>query len=61
MILSSKTTLKFSNRCKLDNLHLFIDEYKRVVILFIDELWSSDKIPSFLPQEYIIIGYECIE
>jgi putative transposase len=51
MILSSKTTLNFTNHGKLDNLHQFIDEYKRVVVFFIDELWNMEKIPSLLPKE----------
>ena len=51
MILSSKTTLKFANKSKLDNLHLFIDEYKRVVIFFVDTIWAMDKIPALLPKE----------
>jgi IS605 OrfB family transposase len=51
MIRSSKTTLKFSNKNKLDNLHLFIEEYRRVVGLFIDILWDTEKVPNLLPKE----------
>lgn len=51
MILSTKTTLKFTNQRKLDNLHLFIDEYKRVIAFSVNEIWSMDKIPSLLPKE----------
>jgi hypothetical protein len=51
MILSSKTTLKFTNQSKLDNIHNFIDEYKKVVMFFVDTIWSMDKIPSLLPSE----------
>lgn len=51
MIRSTKTTLKFSNKNKLDNLHLFLMEYRRVVGLFIDILWDMDKVPNLLPKE----------
>ena len=51
MILSSKTTLKFTNQSKLDDIHNFIYEYKKVVMFFVDTIWSMDKIPSLLPNE----------
>ena len=51
MIRSTKTTLKFSNKNKLDNLHLFIEEYRRVVVLFVDILWDLEKVPNLLPRE----------
>lgn len=51
MIRSTKTTLKFSNKNKLDNLYLFLAEYRRVVGLFIDILWDMDKVPNLLPKE----------
>lgn len=51
MIRSTKTTLKFSNKNKLDNLHLFLMEYRRVVGLFVDILWNMDKVPNLLPKE----------
>ena len=51
MIRSTKTTLKFSNKNKLDNLHLFLMEYRRVVGLFIDILWDMDKVANLLPKE----------
>jgi IS605 OrfB family transposase len=51
VIRSTKTTLKFSNKNKLDNLHLFIEEYRRVVGLFVDILWDLEKVPNLLPRE----------
>jgi hypothetical protein len=51
VIRSTKCTLKFSNKNKLDNLHLFLEEYRRVVGLFIDILWDLEKVPTFLPKE----------
>lgn len=51
MIKSTKSTLTFSNANKLNNLNLFLNEYKRVLSLFIDLLWKQDKISSLLPKE----------
>jgi IS605 OrfB family transposase len=51
VIRSTKTTLKFSNKNKLDNLHLFIEEYRRVVGLFVDILWDMENVPNLLPKE----------
>jgi IS605 OrfB family transposase len=51
MIRSTKTTLKFANKGKLDILHRFIREYRSVVVQFIDLIWNLDKIPSLLPKE----------
>ncbi len=51
MIRSSKTTIKFSNQEKLDNLHSVLAEYKLVVTYFIKELWTLEKIPNLLPKE----------
>jgi transposase len=50
MIRSTKTSLKFSNKCKLSDLHLLIDEYRRVLSCFVDLLWDEDKIPTLLPK-----------
>jgi IS605 OrfB family transposase len=47
VILSTRTTLKFSNNKKLDNLRLFVEEYKKVCQFFIDEFWLMDKVPLF--------------
>jgi hypothetical protein len=51
MIRSSKLSIKFSNKHKLDNVNLFIDEYKSVVKQFVEMLWNIDDIKSFLPKE----------
>jgi putative transposase len=51
VIRSTKCTLKYANKNKLDNLHLFLEEYRRVIGLFIDVLWDLEKVPSLLPKE----------
>jgi len=51
MIRSTKTTLNFSNKEKLKNVHLFIDEYRTVLVQFIDLLWNMNKIPALVPKE----------
>ena len=51
MIKSSKTTLKFSNSNKIDNLSDFIKEYQSIVRLFIDLLWEQENIPRLIPKE----------
>ncbi len=51
MIKSSKISLKFSNTEKLKQLKEFHDEYRKVTLLFIDLLWSEEKLPSLLPRE----------
>jgi putative transposase len=51
MIKSTKSTLTFSNTNKLNTLHLFLTEYKRVTTIFVDLLWEQDKVSSLLPKE----------
>lgn len=51
MIKSTKTTLKFSNKRKLDNLNLFVNEYRNVVSHFVDVLWFENEIKCLLPKE----------
>ena len=51
MIRSSKSTLKFSNAGRRDQLDVFIDEYRRVLSCFVDLLWEQEKIPCLLPKE----------
>lgn len=52
MIRSSKVSLKFSNSGKKDELAKFLDEYRRIVRLFIDILWEKDNIPCLLSKDY---------
>jgi transposase len=40
-IKSSKLTLKFANAGKKDELRLFLDEYRRVVMAFVDIFWEG--------------------
>ena len=51
MIRSSKTTLKFTNQSKLNSVNSFINEYRLVLIKFVNLIWYMDKIPSLLPKE----------
>ena len=51
MIKSTKTTLKFSNTNKKNDLKLFINEYRKVVEIFVYKLWNLEKIPNLLPKE----------
>lgn len=51
IIRSSKATLAFSNTLKLEHLNMFIDEYRKVLIQFIDILWEQNDIPGFLSKE----------
>lgn len=51
MIRSSKTSLKFTRKGKSNDLNSFINEYRIVLIKFVDLIWDMDKIPSLLPKE----------
>src|ERR1035437_10738255 len=51
MIRSSKTSLKFSNKSKLEELSLVITEYRSVIKQFIDLLWDLEKIPILIAKE----------
>ena len=65
MIRSSKHSLKYTNQNKRDNLSLFLDEYRRLLQVIIDDLWQNGlesffdiqknklRIPSFLPNDYL--------
>lgn len=51
IIRSTKVSNKFSNKGKLEQLHLCIDEYRNIVAQFVDLLWEQEKIPTLLPKE----------
>jgi putative transposase len=51
MIRSSKVSLKFANTGKREALSGFIAAYRDVVEQAVDLLWTSDSVPSLLPQE----------
>jgi len=51
MIRSSKTSIKFSNKLKLETVHRIIDEYKKVLSKFVDILWDMENIPTLVPIE----------
>jgi putative transposase len=50
MIRSSKITLKFANKIKLDKINSFIDEYQNAVSQFVNLFWNMEKIPAFVPK-----------
>lgn len=51
MIRSSKATLKFANDGKQEQLRIFTAEYRRIVEIFVNEIWDLEKLPSLLPKE----------
>jgi len=51
MIRSSKLSIKHANKMKNQNIDLFFNEYKSVVLKFIDFLWDKNEIPLLLPKE----------
>lgn len=51
-IRSSKLTLKFVNKGKQETILNFLNEYRRVVSLFVDIFWEMEKIPHFIEKEY---------
>ncbi len=51
MIRSTKTTNKFSNFKKKQNIKLFIQEYQKVCQFFVDQLWTLEKVPVLPPKE----------
>lgn len=42
MIRTSKHTTKFSNNVKLENLKIFLDEYRRVAQLLVNHIWENE-------------------
>lgn len=54
MIRSTKVTLKYTNKDKLNTIDLFLTEYLKVTQFFVDLIWNhyqiETKIPSLLPQ-----------
>lgn len=54
MIKSSKVSVKFTNKGKLETYHAFLDEYKRVVLVYIDLLWDLPKVPKFVGKEFSV-------
>jgi len=51
MIRSSKTSLKFANKCKQESVHHIIDEYKDVMSQLVDILWVMEDIPDLITYE----------
>jgi IS605 OrfB family transposase len=49
MIKSTKTTLRFANPGKRNQLNDFLTEYRRIVGVFVDLLWLQDQVPVLLP------------
>lgn len=61
MIRTSKHTLKYANKHKLEQVYRLVDEYRRVVGLIVDDLWDSSKetliVPKFCDTTYLQ-GYD---
>lgn len=51
MIRSTKTSLQFGNKHRKDNLKKVVDEYRRVVGLFVDIFWGMEKVMALAPKE----------
>lgn len=51
IIKSSKLSIKFANSNKKKLLSSFIDDYRLLVIGYVDILWDMNNIPNFLPKE----------
>jgi transposase len=48
MIRSTQTTLRFANTGKREQLARFVDEYTRVVRLFVGRMWETEKVSRFV-------------
>lgn len=46
----TKVSLKFANANKLKELNVFIDEYQKVVVFFVNNLWDQKKVSSLIPK-----------
>ena len=53
IIRSSKLSLKFSNKSKLEELNSFINEYKRVANLYLDYIWDNNISNSYAKKDKI--------
>lgn len=51
MIRSTKCSLKFANTNKRNDLSVFIDEYRRVCQLFVNEFWGYHNVPKLAPKK----------
>ena len=52
MIRSSKVSIKFSNKGKVESITTLLDEYKRVCQIFVDILWEQPKVLPKIPKEF---------
>lgn len=54
-IKSSRASIKFANKAKRDEVSRIIDEYKRIMAIYIDLLWALpvDDIPGYLDKSYL--------
>jgi len=53
MIKSSNVSLKFANPGKLTGLSTVLDEYRRVVGLFVDMMWDMTDVKSFVSKDLV--------
>jgi IS605 OrfB family transposase len=51
MIRSTKVSIKFTNTNKRNKIKYFIEEYSRVMKIFIEKFWEMEYIPRFIDKE----------
>lgn len=51
MIKSSKLSTKFANTTKRNNIVSFINDYRSLMLQFIDRLWDEPVLPKFITKE----------
>jgi transposase len=53
---STRLSLKFANKQKLQQLYFFIDEYRRVGQIICDQLWHIHQLPKFIDVKLLNIS-----
>jgi IS605 OrfB family transposase len=56
IVRSTKLSLKFLNKQKREQVHLFIDEYRRVGQIICDQLWNIQQLPKFIDIKTLNVG-----
>lgn len=51
MIKSTKVSIKFANKNKLDNISIFLNEYRRVSSIIVDKIWELEQLPKFISKD----------
>jgi transposase len=55
IVRSTKLSLKFLNKQKREQIHLFIDEYRRVGQIICDQLWDVQQLPKFVDIKILCV------